>query len=63
VQYNTCDVYFAVSAPGLALRDLRIERAEIEGVRFMRQEEIDFGEFAFESTKRAVCAYFFFSLS
>jgi ADP-ribose pyrophosphatase YjhB (NUDIX family) len=63
VQYNTCDVYFTVSAPGLTLRDLRIERAEIEGVRFMRQEEIDFGEFAFESTKRAVRAYFSISRS
>ncbi|MDR2952280.1 MAG: NUDIX domain-containing protein [Treponema sp.] len=58
VQYNTCDMYFTVSAPGLALRDLRLERAEIEEARLIRPEEINYGEFAFESTKRAVRAYF-----
>jgi 8-oxo-dGTP pyrophosphatase MutT (NUDIX family) len=63
VQYNTCDVYFAVSAPGLTLQDLRIERAEIEEVRFLKAEEIDYGEFAFESTKKAVRAYFSISHS
>jgi ADP-ribose pyrophosphatase YjhB (NUDIX family) len=63
VQYNTCDIYFAVSAPGLTLRDLRIERAEIEEVRFLKAEEIDYGEFAFESTKKAVRAYFSISHS
>ena len=57
VNYNTCDLYFYVSAPGLTPQDLRLEEAEIAGVRFLKAEEIDFNEFAFESTKRAVKAY------
>jgi len=58
VKYNTCDMYFSVSAPGLRLEDLRLEQAEIAGACFLKQEEIDFSRFAFESTRRAVKAYF-----
>ena len=57
IKYNTCDLYFSVSAPGLSPEDLRLEQAEIAGVRFLKPEEIDYNEFAFESTKRAVKAY------
>jgi hypothetical protein len=55
--YNTCDMYFYISAPGLSERDLTLEKAEITAVRFLKPEEIDFGEIAFDSTRRAVQAY------
>jgi ADP-ribose pyrophosphatase YjhB (NUDIX family) len=57
VKYNTCDMYFSVSAPGLAPKDLRLEQAEIAEARFLKPEEIDFDQFAFESTRRAVKTY------
>jgi ADP-ribose pyrophosphatase YjhB (NUDIX family) len=57
IDYNTCDMYFTVSAPGLKPEDLKLEQAEIAGVRFLKPQEIDFDEFAFESTRRAVKAY------
>ncbi|MDR2924153.1 MAG: NUDIX domain-containing protein [Treponema sp.] len=55
--YNTCDMYFYLSAPGLCERDLTLEKGEIAAVRFLKPEEIDFGEIAFDSTRRAVQAY------
>ena len=57
INYNTCDIYFSVSAPGLSLQDLRLEKTEITEVRFLKPQEINFNDFAFESTKRAVKAY------
>ena len=57
VKYNTCDMYFSVSAPGLKPEDLRLEQAEVAAVRFLKPEEIDFSQFAFESTRRAVKSY------
>ena len=57
ISYNTCDMYFCLSAPGLGEKDLVLERAEISSVRFLRPEEIDFGEIAFDSTRYAVKAY------
>ena len=57
IVYNTCDLFFTVSAPGLREQDLRIERDEISAVRFLKPEEIDYDEIAFESARRAVRAY------
>ncbi|MDR1868580.1 MAG: NUDIX domain-containing protein [Treponema sp.] len=57
IKYNTCDMYFSVTAPGLKPEDLRLEQAEVSAVRFLKPEEIDFSQFAFESTRRAVKAY------
>jgi len=57
VKYNTCDMYFSISAPGLRLEDLRLEQAEVSEIRFLKPEEIDFNSLAFESTKRAVKVY------
>jgi len=57
IKYNTCDMYFSITAPGLAPEDLRLEQAEVAAVRFLKPEEIDFSEFAFESTRRAVKTY------
>ena len=50
-------MYFYLSAPGLCERDLVLEKAEIEAVRFLKPEEIDMGEIAFDSTRGAVRAY------
>jgi len=55
--YNTCDVYFHLSAPGLRVEDLRPRQGEIAAIRLLKPEEIDFNEFAFESTRRAIRAY------
>jgi ADP-ribose pyrophosphatase YjhB (NUDIX family) len=55
--YNTCDMYFSLSAPDLSERDLTIEKAEIIAVRFLKPEEIDMEEIAFDSTRRALQAY------
>jgi ADP-ribose pyrophosphatase YjhB (NUDIX family) len=55
--YNTCDMYFFLSAPDLSERDLTIEKAEITAVLFLKPEEIDMEEIAFDSTRRAVQVY------
>ena len=55
--YNTCDLFFSLSAPGLTEQDLRLEPAEISGVLFLKPEEIDYNEMAFDSTRRAIKAY------
>ena len=57
IVYNTCDMYFSVSAPGLTPQDLCLEQAEIAEVCFLKPEEIDYDKLAFESTRRAVKAY------
>jgi len=55
--YNTCDMFFTVTAPGLSEQDLRLEKDEIAAVRFLKPEEIDYGEIAFDSARRAVREY------
>jgi ADP-ribose pyrophosphatase YjhB (NUDIX family) len=57
IPYNTCDLYFSLCAPGLREEDLRPRQNEITAIRFMKPEEIDYDEFAFTSTRRAVQAY------
>jgi ADP-ribose pyrophosphatase YjhB (NUDIX family) len=61
--YNTCDLFFSLTAPGLTEQDLRLEEAEIAGARFLRPEEINFDDLAFDSTKRAVKAYLELTIS
>ena len=55
--YNTCDLFFAVSAPGLTENDLRLEAGEVAGVRFMRLDEVKSEDLAFDSTRRAIEAF------
>ena len=55
--YNTCDMYFYVIAHGLTPQDFKLEAAEISGIQFLKRNEINFDEFAFESTKKAVKVY------
>ena len=57
IAYNTCDLFFSLSAPGLTAGDLRLEADEIAGVRFLRPEEINLDDLAFASTRRAIQAY------
>ena len=57
IPYNTCDLYFSLSAPGLREEDLRPRQNEITAIRFLKPEEIDYDDFAFNSTRRAVQAY------
>ena len=57
IDYNTCDMYFYLRAPGLREQDLVLERGEVSAVRFLKPQDIDFNVFAFNSTKRAVRAY------
>ena len=57
IPYNTCDMYFSLCAPGLREQDLSLREGEIAAVRFLRPEEINYDEFAFDSTRRAVQAY------
>ncbi|MDR2479034.1 MAG: NUDIX domain-containing protein [Treponema sp.] len=57
IAYNTCDLFFSLSAPGLTGEALRLEADEIAGVRFLRPEEINLDDLAFASTRRAIQAY------
>ena len=57
IVYNTCDLFFTISAPGLRENDLRLEADEISGVCFLRPEEIKSGDLAFDSTRRAMEAF------
>jgi ADP-ribose pyrophosphatase YjhB (NUDIX family) len=57
INYNTCDMYFFIRAPGLKPEDLRMEKTEIADIRFLKPDEIDFSEFAFPSTRQAVKTY------
>ena len=52
--YNTCDMFFTISVPGLSEKDFRLEADEIAGVRFMRPADIKLSDIAFESTRRAL---------
>jgi ADP-ribose pyrophosphatase YjhB (NUDIX family) len=57
IPYNTCDLFFTLSAPGLTEKDLRLAENEIAGVRFIRPEEVNMDDLAFDSTRRAIRAF------
>jgi ADP-ribose pyrophosphatase YjhB (NUDIX family) len=57
IVYHTCDLFFALSAPGLTEADLRLEPGEIAGVRLVSPAEINDEDLAFDSTRRALRAY------
>ncbi|MDR0586556.1 MAG: NUDIX domain-containing protein [Treponema sp.] len=57
ISYNTCDLFFFLDAPGLTENELKLEAAEIAGLRFVKPEELDPEELAFESVKKAIKAY------
>ena len=58
--YNTCDLFFTVSAPGLTEKDLKLDAGEIAGLRFLSPgevNEVNLDDLAFDSTRRAIRAY------
>ncbi|GHV71720.1 hypothetical protein AGMMS49928_24860 [Spirochaetia bacterium] len=57
IEYNTCDLFFTLAVPSLSEGDLRLEEAEIAGVRFVKASEINFDDLAFDSTRRALRAW------
>jgi 8-oxo-dGTP pyrophosphatase MutT (NUDIX family) len=63
IVYNTCDIFFTITVPGLTEKDFTLEAGEIAGVHFLRPEEIESGELAFDSTRRAISAFRKFCLT
>jgi ADP-ribose pyrophosphatase YjhB (NUDIX family) len=57
INYNTCDMYFSVDAPGLTAQDLHLQKSEIADIRFLKPQEINFDDFAFTSTKKAIQSF------
>jgi len=57
IDYNTCDMYFTIQAPGLKIEDLQIEEDEIKSAVLLKPEEIDLEKLAFTSTRKAVEVY------
>jgi ADP-ribose pyrophosphatase YjhB (NUDIX family) len=57
IPYNTCDIFFTLEAPELTEADLRLQAGEIGGVRFIKPGELELGELAFDSTRRALRAW------
>jgi len=54
ISYNTCDLFFYINIPDLTEKDLKLEKKEVSGVRFIKPEELDMEEIAFESVKKAL---------
>ena len=54
IVYNTCDMFFTIAVPGLTEKDFRLEAEEISKIRFLRPEEINPDDIAFDSTRRAI---------
>jgi ADP-ribose pyrophosphatase YjhB (NUDIX family) len=57
ISYNTCDLFFCLDAPDLSEADLKLEAAEVGGVRFIPPEELNMEEIAFGSVKKALRVY------
>ena len=57
IVYNTCDVYFTISVPGLSEKDMSPQAGEVTDIRFLLPEEINLDDLAFDSTRRAILAY------
>jgi hypothetical protein len=50
-------MYFTVSAPGLTPEALKLEEDEVTGVCFLKPDELNLDEIAFEPIKRAMKLY------
>ena len=57
IVYNTCDMFFTISAPGLTENDFHTEKEEIAELRFIKPDEIILEDLAFDSTRRAIMAF------
>ncbi|MDR2397729.1 MAG: NUDIX domain-containing protein [Spirochaetaceae bacterium] len=57
ILYNTCDMYFTLSAPALRKADLCREPEEIGGIQFIQPAELRIEDLAFDSTRRVIQAF------
>ena len=57
IDYNTCDMFFTVSAPGLTEKDIHVQAEEITGIRFLRLDDLNQEDLAFNSVRRALEAF------
>jgi ADP-ribose pyrophosphatase YjhB (NUDIX family) len=57
VTYNTCDLFYCVDAPDLALKDLSLEASEVAQVKFVPLGDIKEEELGFPSSWRALQVY------
>ena len=57
ILYNTCDLFFTLSAPGLREEDLHRDPQEIGGIRFIKPAQILMEDLAFDSTRRVMQAF------
>jgi ADP-ribose pyrophosphatase YjhB (NUDIX family) len=57
IPYNTCDLFFAITVPGLRREDLVLEAEEITEALFIKPGKLNLEDLAFESTRRAMRAY------
>jgi NADH pyrophosphatase NudC (nudix superfamily) len=57
IVYNTCDFFFAATAPLLRREDLVLEAGEIAEALFVKPGELRLEDLAFDSTRRAIRAY------
>jgi ADP-ribose pyrophosphatase YjhB (NUDIX family) len=57
ITYNTCDLFFTITVPGLKAGDFTLEEQEVSGLRFIRPRDIRLEDMAFDSGRRAIQAY------
>ena len=57
VPYNTCDIFFFLLAPEFKQAELKLEEGEVAEIRFVRPEDINLDDLAFDSTRRAMEAF------
>lgn len=57
ILYNTCDLFFTISVPNLNEKDFNLEAEEITAARFIRPEDVNPDDVAFDSARRALAAY------
>ena len=57
ILYNTCDFFFLARTNGLTESDFSLDPREAAGVKFVRPEEIDPDQLAFDSTRKAIEVY------
>jgi ADP-ribose pyrophosphatase YjhB (NUDIX family) len=57
ILYNTCDLFFTLEAPDLNEENFHLEAEEVAGVRFIRPEDLNLDDLAFDSTRQALHAF------
>ena len=57
ILYNTCDIYFTVSVPGLSEKDFNPQEGEITTLKFLQPGKINPEDLAFDSTRRVITAF------